>query len=58
MSFAHALKQLSISPRRRSEAARSLCERAIFSWVNLAQESGMVILKYKISIWLLYQQLY
>lgn len=47
ISLAHALRQLSISPRRRSEAALSLWERAMFSCVNLAHESGIVILKLK-----------
>ena len=45
MSFAHARRQLSISPLRRSDAARSFCDLAIFSCVYLAQDSGMVILK-------------
>lgn len=46
MSFAHWRRILSISPLRRSEEARSFCERAMFSCVYLAQDSGIVMLKW------------
>lgn len=44
ISLAHARRVLSISPRRRSEAALSFWDRAMFSWVYLTQESGIVML--------------
>lgn len=45
ISLAHARSVLSISPLRRSEAARSFWDLAMFSWVYLTQESGIVILQ-------------
>lgn len=44
ISLAHARRVLSISPLRRSEAARSFWDLAMFSWVYLTHESGIVIL--------------